>query len=280
MLAIALALGASLAWGTSDFLGGLKSRKTPLLSVLLISQITALALLTVIVVVRGASPPDAASLGWAAAAGLGEAIGVAALYRGLAVGKMSVVAPVAATAPVVPLVAGLAAGEIPGPIQWAGLALALIGLIISSGRPGGHQISSSRSLPSMLYGLLAALGFGTFFFAMDSASDGDVGWALLTARLAAVAAIATVVILKRHRPTVPMTDLPVIAGIGALIITADFLYAAASTLGLVGIVAVLGSLHTLITIALARIFLNEQLKRAQQAGIATSLIGVLAISLT
>ncbi|MEU7896154.1 DMT family transporter [Nonomuraea sp. NPDC049152] len=280
MLAIALALGASLAWGTSDFLGGLKSRKTPLLSVLLTSQVTALALLTVIVVVRGASPPDAASLGCAAAAGLGEVVGVAALYRGLAVGKMSIVAPVAATAPMVPLVAGLATGEIPGPIQWAGLALALIGLIITSGRPGGDQASSSLSLPSMLYGLLAAFGFGTFFFAMDSASEGDVGWALLTARLAAVAAIATVVILKRHRPTVPMTDLPVIAGIGVLIITGDFLYAAASTLGLVGIVAVLGSLHTIITIALARILLNEQLKRAQQAGIATSLIGVLAISLT
>ncbi|RKS79448.1 putative membrane protein [Actinomadura pelletieri DSM 43383] len=278
MIAIVLALGAALGWGASDFLGGLKSRAAPLLTVLLISQSAALVLVTVLVTVRGAGPPGMGSLGQAAASGLAETVGVAALYRGLAVGRMSVVAPIAATAPVVPLLAGLATGEVPGTIQFGGLALALLGLVITSRRAGGEQDATSRALPSVLYGLLAALGFGAFFFAMDGASKGDVGWALLTARLTATAAVATVVVLSRHRVAVSRTDLPAVASIGVLIVTADTLYATASTHGLVSVVAVLGSLHTVVTMVLARVFLKERLARPQHVGIATSLLGVLTIS--
>ncbi|WP_431895861.1 EamA family transporter [Nonomuraea sp. bgisy101] len=278
MLAITLALGASLGWGAADFVGGLKSRSVPVLSVLLISQSAALVLLVVMAVVRGASPPDASALGLAAVAGLGELVGIAALYRGLAVGKMSIVAPVAATAPVVPLLAGLASGQIPGPLQFTGLALAMIGLVFTSYQSGGDKDPGSRTTPSVIYGLLAALGFGTFFLTMHNAGEGDVGWALLTARLTAVTALASVIILKRHRVSAPRASLPAIAGIGALIIAADSLYTTASTLGMVSVAAVLGSLHTIVTIALARIVLNERLERAQQIGIAVSLIGVLAIS--
>jgi uncharacterized membrane protein len=119
MLAIALALGSSLAWGVSDFLGGLKSRTFPLFLVLLISQGAALIALAVIVAALGEPPPGGDFLLFAAFAGISETIGVAALYRGLAVGVMSIVAPVAATAPVVPLVVGLALGELPGTVQGA-----------------------------------------------------------------------------------------------------------------------------------------------------------------
>ncbi|TDE27590.1 EamA family transporter [Actinomadura sp. 6K520] len=282
MIAIALALGAGLGWGASDFLGGLKSRSAPLLTVLLVSQSTALVLVTVLVTVRGASLPDTRSLGQAAAAGVAETVGVAALYRGLAVGRMSIVAPIAATAPVVPLLAGLATGEVPGAIQFGGLGLALLGLVITSWRPGGDEGAAPRSLPSVLYGLLAALGFGTFFFTMDGASEGDVGWALLTARLTATTVVAAVVAaavgFKRHRVALSRTDLPAVAGIGVLIVTADALYATASTHGLVSIAAVLGSLHTIVTMTLARVFLNERLARPQRLGIAASLLGVLTIS--
>ncbi|MBB5081659.1 EamA family transporter [Nonomuraea endophytica] len=278
MLAIVLALGASLGWGVSDFLGGLKSRTLPVLSVLLISQGTALILLTLIAATRGVALPDASTLGHAAIAGLGELAGIAALYRGLSVGKMSIVAPVAATAPAVPLLIGLAGGQIPGPLQFTGLALALLGLAATSYRPGTTTGAASSTLPSILYGLLAAAGFGIFFHTMHNAGEGDVGWALLTARLTSVLALATVIIVKRHRVRVPKADLPVLAAIGALVIVADFLYTTASTLGLVSVAAVLASLHTIVTIALARIVLKERLERPQQIGIAISLIGVLAIS--
>lgn len=170
---------------------------------------------------EGLALPDPGSLGFAAIAGAAETIGIAALYRGLAVGTMSIVAPVAATAPVIPLLAGLAAGEIPGRIQLIGLALAVAGVVITSYRSSGTTKTSARSLSSILFGLLAAAGFGTFFFAMDRASEDDIGWSLLTARLAAVALVVTVVVAKRHRIAVSESGLPAIALIGALIVSAD-----------------------------------------------------------
>ncbi|MER7175722.1 EamA family transporter [Streptomyces mesophilus] len=279
MLTILLALGACLGWGVSDFLGGLKSRSLPLSSVLLVSQTIALGLLAVIVVGRGSGLPDAASLGQAAVAGLAETAGIAALYRGLAVGRMSIVAPVAATAPGVPLVAALMTGQVPGPLQFTGLALALVGLIVTSRPPKGHRGTGPGTLPSLGYGLLAALGFGTFFLTMHNAGESDVGWALLTARLAAVSVIAVVVLRRRH-VRVPKAELPAIGAIGVLIVTADSLYTTASTHGLVSIAAVLGSLHTLVTIALARVVLKERIERPQQIGIALALIGVLTLSAT
>jgi drug/metabolite transporter (DMT)-like permease len=276
MLAIMLALGAALGWGVSDFLGGLKGRSVPVVLVLLISQATALGLLVVIVAARGAGPPDTESLSWAVVAGLSETAGVAALYRGLAIGTMSIVAPTAATAPVVPLVVGLLAGQVPGPLQTAGIALAIIGIVITSRRSG--TATASRVGPSIIYGLFAALGFGIFFAAMDAASEGDIGWALLLARLASAAVIAIVVALRRPRSAVRRADLPTIAVIGALIVAADSMYATASTLGLLGIVAVLGSLHTIVTIALARIVLKERLQLPQRIGVAITLTAVVAIS--
>ncbi|WP_282785626.1 DMT family transporter [Nocardia sp. CC201C] len=276
MIAIVLALGAAFGWGASDFIGGMKSRRVPLLSVLMISQATALGLLAVVTAARGAGVPEPAALGWAAAAGLAETLAVAALYRGLAVGTISIVAAVAATAPMVPLLTGLVLGEVPGRIQLAGLVFAVLGLVVASAQ--GRGGSAGRVLPSVGYGALAAVGFGLFFLAMDTASAHDIGWSLFAARLTAVLAIGAVVLATRHRIAVPTKEIPGIALVGVLIVAADALYATASTLGVVGVVSVLGALHTLVTMALARLFLGERLARTQRAGVATALLGVLAIS--
>ncbi|MEU1951328.1 EamA family transporter [Nocardia rhamnosiphila] len=275
---IVLALGAAVGWGVADFLGGVKSRTIPLLSVLLVSQTTALGMLAVIAVVRRAVIPDAASLGWAVLAGAAETCAIAALYRGMAVGVIALVAAFAAFAPVVPLLAGMVLGEVPGVLRLAGLGLALAGLLIGSYR-AGRPDTSNRTWAGIGFGLLAAAGFGTFFVAMDTASAGDIGWALLTARLTAVGFLVAAVVILRHRVALRAAALPSLALIGGLIVVGDALYATASALGMIGIVAVLGSLHTFVTIALARIFLREELGRHQQIGIATALSGVLAISI-
>jgi drug/metabolite transporter (DMT)-like permease len=283
MLAVLLALGASLGWGVSDFLGGRKARSAPLLSVLLVSQATALVVVAAFVAVRGVGPSDGRYLLWAAAAGAGEAVAIAALYRGLSVGTMSIVAPVAATAPVVPVAGGLVLGQVPGLSQGIGLGLAIVGLVITSCQPRSASAYTARIGSSVRYGLLAALGFGAFFLALDRASEDDIRWALLTARLTSVAIISTIVFIRGtrgHRPAVRRADLPTIALIGVLIVAADSLYALATTRGLVGVVAVVGSLHTVVTMALARILLNERLARIQQIGIAASLCGVLALATT
>jgi drug/metabolite transporter (DMT)-like permease len=316
MFAIVLSLGAALAWGSSDFLGGLKSRTLPLLTVLLISQATALILLVISLLVRAEGPPDAAALGQAAAAGLGEMVGIIALYRGLSVGTMSIVAPVASAAPAVPLLAGLVTGSLPGTVQFIGLGLALIGLVITSYRPGGGGNAESRDdgsvtcrggvsthvaggaetrqdgragarqnggaearvAPSIMYGLLAALGFGSFFVLMGGAGEHDVGWALLMARLTSVTVIASIALIARHRVSAPKDALPALVAVGVLMVAADAQYTLATTLGLVSIAAVLGSLHTVVTMALARIVLKERLERPQKVGVTTALVGVLTLS--
>jgi drug/metabolite transporter (DMT)-like permease len=297
VLAIGLALGSSLVYGVSDFLGGLKSKSLPLLWVLLISQGSALVLLALIVPLSAESPPSGEYLAFAVLAGVSEAVGVAALYRGLAVGVMSIVAPVAATAPVVPVIVAIFLGELPAPIQAVGIALTLAGIgIISWGTrpeeqppvrcpPGevpGATTDGFRVSPevttSILFGLLTALGFGGFLVGMDAASEGSVPWALLVARLTSVAAFTVAYLVTRPPLTVRRSEVPVLVLIGLLIIGADSLYAVASTEGLLSVVVVLSSLYPAVTIALARVYLNERLQRLQQVGVAAALGGAVAIA--
>jgi drug/metabolite transporter (DMT)-like permease len=276
VLAIGLALASSLVYGVSDFLGGSKSRTVPLLFVLLVSQASALVLLIAIVLAHGDGPPGASFLLYAVIAGVGEAVGVAALYRGLAVGVMSIVAPVAATAPLVPVVAAIVLGELPEPIQGAGIVLGVAGLAIISLDPSGDQSGNVRR--SLLFGLLTALGFGSFLVALDGASEGGVPWALLVARLTTVAIFAAAFVVTRPPRAVRRADLPVLALIGVLVVGADSMYAVASTKGLLSVVAVLSSLYPVVTIGLARCYLRERLHPHQHIGVAAALGGAVAIS--
>ena len=116
------------------------------------------------------------------------------------------------------------------------------GLGASFGRPSG-DVAAAGLASSISFGLLAALGFGSFFVAMDAASEGDVPWALLVARLTAVTVFAAGMLLRRAPLAVRGAELPVIALIGVLIVCADSMYAIASTQGLLGVVAVLSSLY-------------------------------------
>ena len=277
ILAISLALGASLVYGVSDFIGGLKSRSLPLLSVLLVSQATALVLLATLVLAHGAGPPDGRLVAFAALAGLSEAVGVAALYRGLAVGTMSIVTPVAAVAPVIPIVAAIAVGQAPAPVQAIGIAFALAGIVLishaSAERPGSQKVGRS-----VLFGLLTALGFGFFLVGIDAASEESVPWALLVARVRSMGAFALAFVVRRPRLELRREEIPVLALIGALIVSADAMYALASTQGLLSVVAVLSSLYPIVTIAIARVHLHERLQTQQKLGAAAALAGAAAIS--
>jgi drug/metabolite transporter (DMT)-like permease len=278
LLAIALALGSSLTYGLSDFLGGLKSRSLPLLGVLLVSQGAALVALSAFVIPFGEGPPEGSFLAYAAIAGLAECIGVAALYRGLSAGVMSIVAPVAATAPVVPVIVGIALGELPSAIQGGGIALAAVGIVLTACDAESGNLARPGVSASVVFGLLTALGFGSFYVAMDAASEGEIPWALLVARLTAVSIFVATALVARSSLTMKRSDLPVVVSIGVLIIAADSMYAAASTKGLLSVVAVLSSLYPIVTIALARVFIEERVERRQQIGIAMCLGGVVAIA--
>jgi drug/metabolite transporter (DMT)-like permease len=129
-----------------------------------------------------------------------------------------------------------------------------------------------------VFGLLTALGFGAFYVAMDAASEGEIPWALMVARLTAVAAFVAAIVVTGHAIAARRADVPAIALIGVLVIAADAMYATASTHGLLSVVAVLSTLYPIVTIALARAFLGEQVERRQWLGITLCMCGIVAIS--
>ena len=276
MVAVALALGASISWGVADFLGGLKSRRLHVLTVLLLSQAVGMLLVGALVAVRGEGPPDARFLFFGALAGLSGLIGLSAFYRGLAVGAMSVVAPISATGAAIPVAVGVATGDRPSEIQAVGLGLALVGVVVASreeGPAGSRRLAAGTGLA-----LAAAAGFGGFFVGMDAASDGGVLWALLAARVFDVALLAAVAVLLRPGRPMSARDTRDIVAVGCFDVAANALFALASTEGLVSLVAVLASLYPVVTILLARAVLGERVRRSQAVGVALALGGVAAIA--
>lgn len=276
MLAIALAVASSVAWGTSDFIGGLKARALPVLVVLLASQAVGLALMAAIVAVRAEGPPDGDFAVYAAASAVAGLVGLAALFRGLAIGTMGVVAPLSSTAVAVPVIVGVATGERPSAAQAAGLAVALAGMVMAAREPreeGGSGLAAGAGLA-----LVAALGFGCFFLGMDKASDADVPWAILVNRISGVALLVAAFAALRPRGRPGRVDVPPLVAIGALDMTANTLFAVATTKGLVSLVSVVAALYPVTTVVLARAVLGERLAVLQRTGIVLAFAGVALIA--
>jgi drug/metabolite transporter (DMT)-like permease len=273
--AIALALGASLAWGLGDFLGGLKSRALHVLTVLALSQMAGFAAVLVWLGVSGDGAPGAGSLANAVAAGVGGCLGLGALYRGMAVGAMGIVAPVSAVSAAIPFTVGVISGERPGVLQVAGIVLALAGVALASREPaergGGRAAGVGLAL-------LAALGFGLYFVFLDRAAEESVPWAVATARgvssvLALGVALAVGATLRpgsRH--------LPALVAVGLCDVSANVLFGLASTRGFLSVVSVLASLYPIVTVALAAVLLHERIAPAQRAGVAGALTGAALIT--
>jgi drug/metabolite transporter (DMT)-like permease len=272
-----LALAASLSWGLGDFLAGLRARRLPVLTVLVVSQAAGVATIAVVVAVRGEAPPSAQSLGYAALAGAAGAIGLAALYRGLAVGSMSVVAPISATAAVVPVVFGVLTGERPSPAQGAGIVLAVAGVVLASRSRGvdgrGRAVAEGAGLA-----LVAALAFGLLLVALGEASEGDALWATLGMRAASFSLLVVTALVLRPSLALAERDLSVLVLIGILDTAGNALFALATTESLLSVVAVLGQLYPVVTVLLARTLLGERLSTGQGAGVVGAFAGVALIT--
>jgi drug/metabolite transporter (DMT)-like permease len=277
VIAVAFALGAAVAWGAADFLGGLKSRVAATIVVVAIGQATGLALVGAVVIARGEGPPEARYVGYAVLAGFAGALGIAALYRALAVGSMSIVAPITATGAVIPVIAGVATGERPTTVQSAGLALAFGGVVLAARQESG-DLASGRVAAGVGVALLAALGIGSFLLALDAASEGGVPWALLVQRSVCVVIVLAAAVFVRPRFRVGWRNAGAMVAIGVLDMSANAFFALASTRGLVSVVSVLASLYPVTTVLLARLLLGERIARPQQVGVVVALAGVVLIS--
>jgi len=273
--AIVLALGASLSWGFADFFGPLKGRTLGVLRVLIYAQIAGFIVIAIAVTGRGKAPHDPTLL-LAIPAALSGTLGLFAYYRGMAVGAMSVVAPIAGISAAIPVSVGLATGDRPSPLQIVGIVLALLGVGLASREPG--RDGTSKIAAGVGLALLAAIGFGGYFVPMHAAGSVDFWWASLIFRATALLVVLVAVAVVRPSLRITLPDLAFVSAVGIGDLLGNVLFAAASGYGLLSVTSVLASLYPVVTVALARIVLRERVARSQQAGIVATLAGIAMIT--
>jgi drug/metabolite transporter (DMT)-like permease len=279
MTSILLALAASVSWGISDFMGGFLTRRFALAPVLLISQAAGLAMLLILASLSGPPTLNTTAIAFALLASAGGLVGIAALYRGMAVGVVSIVAPISATGAALPVLYGALRGERATLLQALGIGLALIGVVLASRSPdhmdGGRGSARVRGVG---LAVVAAAGFGMFFVFLHEASTTDVLWVGVVLRLTGVVVLTLVALALRLSVSIGWRRAPAAVVVGVLDTSANVLYASASTTGLVSIAAVLASLFPVVTVILARVILHERLSRSQAGGVTCALTGVALIA--
>jgi drug/metabolite transporter (DMT)-like permease len=238
------------------------------------AQVGGLAAIGLVVAIRGKGPADAATL-LAIPASLSGTLGLYAYYRGMAVGAMSVVAPIAGVSAAIPVTVGLATGDRPSALQIAGIVLALVGVGLASRE---HQEGERRVAAGVGLALVAALGFGGYFVPMHAAGQADFWWASLIFRSTSFAVIAGAALAVRSPLRLSRGDAIFVAAVGIGDMLGNLLFAASSRHGLVSVTSVLASLYPIVTVALARAVLRERIDRWQEAGVLGTLAGVVLIS--
>lgn len=264
-MTLLLSLFAAASYGLGDFNGGLFSRRGGAWAVSLVAQLGGTALVLLVALVDGGSP-TAADLGWAVVAGVANGFGTAFLYRGLASGRMGVVAPVSGVgAVVVPVLVGLGAGERPGALVWVGVLLALPAIWLVSREPVDGPVGVGSGLTD---GILAGLGFGTLFAALAQI-DESAGF-LPLALNQAIAGVAIIVVAMVLRESWVPRNRYALGGIisGALGALATGLFQVATQHGYLAVAAVITSLYPAFTVLLAALVLREHVHRTQAYGLA------------
>jgi drug/metabolite transporter (DMT)-like permease len=275
VLSALLALASSVFWGTADFLGGSTARRLPVTTVLVASSVPAVGLLLVVVPVAGGLEAPGPYLGWGIGYGAVGMVAIAAFYRALADGTMGVVAPIAATGVVVPVVVGLASGEEPALVQLVGILAALVGIVLAS---SGELRGGADGGRSVVLALVAALGFGAVLTFLERGSATSVGMTLLVARSCGLVLAVLAAIVRRVPVTGWRPHRRALVAMGSFDVLANATYAIATHTGLLSVVAVLASLYPVVTVLLARHVHHERLTRTQAAGVTAALIGVVLMA--
>lgn len=282
----ALALATSLMWGLADFGGGVLTRRMSALTVVVVSQTLAAAVLGTLVLATGGWTEWGPQLWFAVAAGVVGPVAMLSFYKALARGPMGVVSPLASLAVVVPVGAGLALGERPGLLQAAGIGIAVFGVVLA----GGPEL---RGAPvqrrTLVLTLVAAFGFGAVMALIEHAATTLTGLflALFVQRLCNIVVGGTALWAQTRRGTPALPDegfravtsaLPALAFVGLADVAANGTYVAATQYGPVTVAAVLASLYPVVTALAARGVLRERLKSVQTAGAGLALVGTVLLA--
>jgi drug/metabolite transporter (DMT)-like permease len=272
---IGLGLLASLGWGIADFGGGLTSRRAPVLGVLLGSQIASLAIGVPILAAVTEPAMRPIDLAVSIAGGVLGAAGLSLLYRGLSVGRMGVVAPVAAVITAAePVIYGFATQGVPSAIGILGIVAAIVSVVLVSRSPG-----AADGRPSGLwYGVAAGTLFGLFTIGAAQLIDGLIISPVVVIRVTSVLVITTWILLRRQPWRVPRSLWPALVGVGVMDMSATAAYLAAIAVGPLSIAAILASLYPVVTTILAALVLRERVTPVHAAGILAAGVAVALIA--
>ncbi len=300
MLGIVLALGASVCWGSGDFLGGLTTRRASLWAVIIGSQAVGLVGAALVTVLTGHAWPGLAAVWPVLLGGVASVIAISCFYKALAIGSMSIVAPISATSAMIPFLVGLALGERPGAAQLAGIVLAAAGVVlVASERARAGDTIGVAALPNepaiqpaalgahperrnqrraIALSLLAAVCMGLVLIGYDATARHDALWAMLGGRMSSAVLFVLVFLALRPRVEMRRSAVPFIVAVGLLDTGANGLFALATTRGYLSIVAVIGSVYPVVTVVLAYAVLRERLARHQLVGALATLAGIALIA--
>ena len=278
-----LALASALLYGSADFFGGLTARRANTIATVFGSQSVGLVLLLLVLPFLPAASVSSRDWVWAFVAGLSGGIGVALLYRALAVGAMAVVAPTTAViAAIIPVLFAFALGERLRLLTWGGVALALLAIALVS-RPASEDDAKagqrkSRALPPGFgLALLSGVAVGIFFLALARTTTAAGMWPLVAARIATLVLFGSIAVITGRTLLMNRTAAATAVTGGALDMAANALYMTAARIGPLSIVVTLASLYPASTVLLARVVLGERLGAIQIAGIVCALAAVLII---
>lgn len=291
-MAVLLALCSALAYGFSDFLGGVLSRRTSAWSVAVVAQ-TSSASCTALVALFVPGDPAAVHFGWALLAGVGSGTGAAFLYRGFAAGRMSVVAPVSAVgAALVPVLVGVVTGERPAPLVWVGVVVALPAIWLVSSTPApaptspdppsgtlsGTGVAAAGLTGGLLDGVLAGLGFGVLFAALGQVPESAGWWPLALCQAVGVPAVVLLAVVLGASWVPRGRTVRLAAFVGPLGAIATGLFLLSSQQGFLTVAGVLASLYPASTVVLAALVLHENVHRAQGVGLGLCALAVVLVA--
>ena len=283
-MVILLGLTAAVLYGSGDFLGGMATRRAPVLAVLTVAN-TAAVIAAFAAAVMSPDHANLAGLAWGISAGLTGGLGLIVFYIGLATGPMSVVAPVSGLiSTVLPVAVALAEGERPGAGVYAGALICLAAVVLASS--AGHTRAadgSGRPGPGLAiaYGIASGAFFGLFFLLIRNAGQSGAFWPVAAGRIGELAIVLIVAaVLRRGLLPRGTGGLPLLAaaGAGVIDVVANMCYVAATRTGMFGLAVVLASLYPGVTVLMARMVLGERLRWIQRVGLVLAAIGILLVA--
>jgi drug/metabolite transporter (DMT)-like permease len=275
--AVVFGLGAALLWGAADFGGGLASRRSTVFGVVLVSQAAGFVAAIVLAIIRAEPLPSAIDVMWSVIGGVLAAVGIVGLYGGLAVGRMSIVAPVTAVlGALVPVLFGVVTQGLPVAAVVVGIALAIVAVVLVSRVPG--EADSARRRSGLDLAVVGGLGLGLFGVAISRVDPALVFGPLAIVRVSEAAAVALAVLALRRPAVVSAGLLPAVLLVGVLDMLGNAGFLFARQTGSLAIAAALSSLYPITTVLLAAVVLRERLTRSHGLGIATALAGIALIS--